>query len=112
MAQELDQMKRNVDSVSRQVTVLSRLSTGQHEAAREAEESAGHIKPIVCVVDSETGGIIRGEFVCVKSDGVIMIVTVNSMMEWTRGIIAQRRRAVMEKMQDDKHCISKSIPGR
>ena len=49
MAQELVPIQGNVDGVLRQVTVLSYLLTGQHEAAQEAAESAGHIEPIVNV---------------------------------------------------------------
>ena len=75
MAQTLDQMQGSFDDVLHQVTVFSLLLAGQYEAAREAEESAGHIKPITCVADPETGGIIRGDFFCEKGDGEIMIVT-------------------------------------
>ena len=61
-------MQGSVDDVSRQVTALSFLLTGQHEAARETEDSAGHIEPITCVVDPEIRGIIPGELARVKGD--------------------------------------------
>ena len=110
MTPESDQLQGNVDGVSRQVTVLSHLLAGQHGADGEAEESVGHVEPIAYVVDFETGRIIRWEFACVKSDGEIMIMTGGTMMKWTREIIAQRRRAVMEEVQDYEHCILKNIP--
>ena len=80
--------------------------------AREAEESARHVEPIEYLVDSEIGGIVQGDFTCVKGDGEIMIITGASMREWTREIIAQRRRAVMEEdarqrtLHDEEYSLS------
>ena len=60
----------------------------EHEAAREAENSTRHIKPIVYFVYSETGRIVRRDFTCVKGDGEIMIIARASLREWTKEIIA------------------------
>ena len=64
-----------------------------------------------CQVHSETEGIFRGDFTCVNGDGEIMTITGDSMREWTKEIIAQRQRAVMEEnaTQRTLHCVEYSI---